>query len=180
MDIASPERHEVLGELTFRKGSIKVQCSSSTRRSSSRRRRHGTTSSSCHVLPTAMARAMSGRLGQRTTARVQEQDTAARLLRCSVHATSSTRRRRMPATSSHRRCRSGRRPSVSSSLPSCEQPASGQRSAPTARRGTVDAYCIAMGSGWAWVGHRKGQAQFRSKTKLILILINYLGALRSV
>ena len=34
MDIASPERHEVLGKLTFRKGSIKVQCSSSTRRRS--------------------------------------------------------------------------------------------------------------------------------------------------
>jgi hypothetical protein len=48
---------------------------------------------------------------------------------------SSMRRRRMPATSSHRRCRSGRRPSVSSSSPSCEQPACGQRSAPTAGEG---------------------------------------------
>jgi hypothetical protein len=36
-----------------------------------------------------------------------------------------------------------------------------------------------MGSGWAWVvGHRKGQGQSISKTKLILI--NYLGVLRSV
>jgi hypothetical protein len=49
---------------------------------------------------------------------------------------------------------------------------------PNGGRGTVDAYCISMGSSWAWVGHRKGQVQFRSKTKLILI--NYLGALRSV
>jgi hypothetical protein len=46
-------------------------------------------------------------------------------------------------------------------------------------RGTADGYCIALGSGWAWVvGHRKGQVQSISKTKLILI--NYLGALRSV
>jgi hypothetical protein len=37
-----------MSELTFHKGSIKVQCSSSTRRrSSSRRGRHDTTSSSC-------------------------------------------------------------------------------------------------------------------------------------
>jgi hypothetical protein len=28
---------------------------------------------------------------------------------------------------------------------------------PNGGRGTVDAYCIAMGSGWAWVGHGKGQ-----------------------
>jgi len=46
----------VMSELTFHKGSIKVQCSSSTRRrSSSRRGRHDTTSSSCRVLPRAMA-----------------------------------------------------------------------------------------------------------------------------
>ena len=100
MDIASPERHEVLGELTFREGSIKVQCNSSTRRrSSSRRRRHGTTSSSCRVLPTAM----SG----------TENDSTSSGARYSCAST--TMRRRTPATCSHGRCRSGRRPSVSSS-----------------------------------------------------------------
>jgi hypothetical protein len=35
-----------------------------------------------------------------------------------------------------------------------------------------------MGSGWAWVGHRKGRVQSKSKTKLFLI--NYLGALGAV
>jgi hypothetical protein len=43
---------------------------------------------------------------------------------------------------------------------------------PNGGRGTADGYCIAMGSGWAWVvGHRKGQVQSISKTKLIISVL---------
>jgi len=43
---------------------------------------------------------------------------------------------------------------------------------PKGGRGTADGYCIAMGSGWAWVvGHRKGQVQSISKTKLIISVL---------